>query len=193
MTVFLYIFSINNDKISAGVKIFVVENYLQVLKGLSQPFDAHLSMIMTMPLFESLSVAKDKTVRKALEDSLSTLIPNEESEDEEPLFDVGFFSRTLFDIGAEGEVADANRKTLYKLSELFKPFDTAGDEVEGGCCGCEDDNCDQEMCSDEECSDEDDCSEDCSDDGECSDEENCSEDCSDEEECSEECSDEEEA
>lgn len=134
---------------------------MEVLRGMEQAFDANLSMIMLMPLFESLSVAKDKTVRKTIEDTLSTLVPKEEDEDES-LFDVGFFSRTLFDIGAEGEVADANRKSLYKLSELFKPFDAVGDMAEGGCCGCDDSACEEE-CSGEECSEEECSDEECSD------------------------------
>lgn len=58
---------------------------------------------------------------------------DEEDEEDEDVFDLSLFTETLFSMGAEPEIKDANRKILYKLSELFKPFESQMEECENGC------------------------------------------------------------
>lgn len=72
------------------------------------------------------------------------------SEDEnEDAFDFGMISQTLFMLGAEPEVKDANRKVLYALSGLFKDLETDDCNMDGGeCCGT--DGCEHDHGNDED-------------------------------------------
>lgn len=175
--------NVNNDKISAGLKIHFIENYVDALRELGEMFEADLTLILLSPFFEPLASANDRIILKSLRETFEAMLTkhveletisekhhdeqdeNKEADDEEEVensdvFDFGSVAGTLFQIGADPEVRSANRKVLYALSELFKPFASEDDCMEGGCCDNETGCCahDDESCEDD-CEDEESCDE----------------------------------
>lgn len=191
--------NMNNDKVPAAIKIYVVENYVSFLRGLEEYFDESLTLIMMSPLLEAVACASDKILRKTLKEAFEKIVQthealedaigmedakdgevsmeedeqesedqsdvsgqSEEEEEEDESADplaLGLLSHTLFEMGAEPEVKDANRKILYELSELFKPYEVDLDDEEmmccspdGACCGHDECSDDEECCGEECCS-----------------------------------------
>lgn len=177
--------NVNNDKISAGLKIHFIENYVDALRELGEMFEADLTLILLSPFFEPLASANDRIILKTLRETFEAMLTkhveletitekhhdeqdeNEDAEEGEEevensdVFDFGSVAGTLFQIGADPEVRSANRKVLYALSELFKPFASEDDCMDGDCCG--DSGCDEEAgccahgdesCEEESCEDD---------------------------------------
>lgn len=158
----------SNDKIPAAIKIYFAENYVSVLKGLGEGYDAHMSLILLSPLMEALASAKGKSLLKSLEETFMSLRSvkigeakvqqdeeadenEEEAEEEsssesgETMFDLSFVGPSLFEIGADAEVPSPNRKILYLLSKSLEDLANLDGFDEGEDC------CDHECMDDGEC------------------------------------------
>jgi hypothetical protein len=160
----------SNDKIPVAIKMYFIENYVSVLKTLEQAYDANMSLILLTPLMEALASASGKSLLKSLEETFMSLRSvtldevcfesNEKDEGqdkedeegsavepEETMFDLSFVGPSLFEIGADSEVASPNRKILYQLSKSLE--DLANLE------GFESEHCCEGDCHDHEAMEED--------------------------------------
>lgn len=156
-------FSMSNDEIPGAIKIYFIENYVGVLKTLGEAYDANMSLILLSPLMDALASASGKSLLKSLEDTFMSLrsvalneacvednerVEGEDAEDEEEssvgpeetMFDLSFVGPSLFEIGADSDVASPNRKILYQLSKSLE--DLANLE------GFEDEHCCEGDCHD---------------------------------------------
>mgnify|MGYP001091952431 CR=1 FL=1 len=148
-----------NQKIPSAIKIHFIENYVIGIRNLGILLDEGLTIILLSPLFEALSKVEDKAVLRSLEEVFMNIIATHSEEDNsdeeeddakseedtdatEDALDLGLFTETLFSMGADPEVKDANRKVLYKLSELYKPFESDPSPCSEGC-ACSDEHDDE--------------------------------------------------
>lgn len=107
--------NVTNDKVPAGVKIFFLENYSEVLEAVefSLESEAEISALCE-PLIHLLHVCKDKVLVKAIEGAVRAV--SELNEGAAKLF----LSAQLSTLAGQADLKESNRKVAYSLQEHMK-------------------------------------------------------------------------